>query len=125
MSYTIGNFNQLFQIKRANENSGRHWFSKGAMKGFNSRVHDVVYSGCVFVSSERNDMPYSAPQPRVYTVRIAMADGSIQTYGSLGDYATRYDAHHTAEWLGKALRNGTVAYNPNTWSFESVELFQE
>mgnify|MGYP005669459177 FL=1 len=125
MSYTIGNFNQLFQIKRANDNSGRHFFSKGAMKSFNSRAHDAVYSGCVFVTSEKNDMPYSAPQPRVYTVRIAMADGSIQTYGSLGDYATRYDAHSTAEWLGKALRIGSVAYNPNTYDFEPVELFQE
>ena len=125
MPYTIGNFTQVFQIKRANENGGRHFFSNGAMKSFNSRVHDVVYGGCVFVTSERNDMPYSAPQPRVYTVRIAMTDGSIQTYGSLGDYATRYDAHSTAEWLGKALREGTVAYNPKTYDCEPVELFRE
>ena len=51
MSNIIGNFNQVFQIKRANENSGRYFFSKGALRGFNSRVHDVVYSGCVFVTS--------------------------------------------------------------------------
>lgn len=122
---TLGNFNHTFQIQRANENNGRHFFSKGAMKGFNSRVHDVVYSGCVFVTSERNNMPYCAPQPRVYTVRIAMDDGSIETYGSLGDYATRAEAHREAQWLGKALREGTVAYNPKTWSFELIELIED
>lgn len=122
MSNIIGNFNQVFQIKRANENSGRYFFSKGAMRSFNSRVHDVVYSGCVFVTSERNDMPYCPPQPRVYTVRVAMSDGSIETYGSMGDYATRAEAHREAAWLGNALRAGTVAYNTRTYKFEPVEL---
>lgn len=115
-------FNIIEQIIRANENSGRYFFSKGAMKSFNSRVHSNVYSGCVFVTSERNNMPYSRPQPRVYTVRIAMEDGSIETYGNMGDYATRSQAHTQAQWLGNALRNGTVAYNPNTYKFELVEL---
>ena len=114
---TIGNFNQIFQIKRANENGGRHFFSKGAMKSFNSRVHDVVYSGCVFVTSERNDMPYSAPQPRVYTVRVAMADGSIQTFGNLGDYATRAEAHNQAQWLGKELASHNWIYCNTTYKF--------
>ena len=67
-------------------------------------------------------MPYFAPQPRVYTVRVAMADGSIETYGSLGVYATRAEAHREAAWLGKALRDGTVAYNSQTYKFEPVEL---
>ena len=115
-------FNIIEQIIRANENSGRYFFSKGAMRSFNCRVHRNVYSGCVFVTSERNNVPYSRPQPRVYTVRIAMEDGSIETYGSLGDYATRSQAHTQAQWLGNALRNGTVAYNPNTYKFELVEL---
>lgn len=115
-------FNIIEQIIRANENSGRYFFSKGALRSFNSRVHREVYNGCVFVTSERNDIPYCAPQPRVYTVRIAMEDGSIETYGSMGDYATRAEAHREAQWLGNALRDGRVAYNPNTYKFEPVEL---
>lgn len=115
-------FNIIEQIIRANENSGRYFFSKGAMRSFNTRVHREVYNGCVFVTSERNNIPYCAPQPRVYTVRIAMEDGGIETYGNLGDYATRAEAHREAQWLGNALRNGTVAYNPKTYKFESVEL---
>ena len=121
---TIGKFNSISQIKRANENGGRYFFSDGTMRMFNCRVHDAVYSQCVFVTSERNDMPYCAPQPRVYTVRIALADGSIETFGSLGDYATRAQAHALAESVGKALHNGTVAYNPNTYKFETTELLK-
>ena len=125
MSNTIGNYHSISQIKHNNARNGRHFFSRGAMRGFNSRVHEAVYSRCVFVTSERNDMPYCAPQPRVYTVRIAMDDGSIVTFGSIGDYATRAQAHSQAKWLGKALREGTVGYNPKTYSFESIELIEE
>ena len=116
-------FNTIYQIQRANENAGRHFFSRNSMRFFNSRVHDAVYGGCVFVTSERNNMPYSSPQPRVYTVRIAMEDGSIETYGSLGDYPTRSAAHNEAYWLGKALESGIVAYNPQTYKFETVKVF--
>jgi hypothetical protein len=119
---TIATVHSISQIKANNARNGYLWFSKGAMRSFNTRIHDVVYGQCVFVTSERNDMPYCAPQPRVYTVRIAMEDGSIETYGSLGDYATRSQAHTQAQWLGKALRNGTVAYNPTTYKFETTEL---
>ena len=119
---TIANVHSTSQIIANNARNGYYFFSKGALKSFNSRVHDVVYGNCVFVTSEKNDIPYGAPQPRVYTVRIAMADGSIETYGNLGDYATRAQAHREAQWLGNALRDGTVAYNPNTYKFESVEL---
>ena len=121
---TIATVHSISQIKANNARNGYYFFSKGAMRSFNTRIHDVVYGQCVFVTSERNNVPYSRPQPRVYTVRIAMEDGSIETYGSLGDYATRSQAHAEAQWLGNALRNGTVAYNPNTYKFELVELLE-
>lgn len=119
---TIGNFGSISLIKATNARNGWFFFSKGAMRSFNTRVHDAVYGGCVFVTSDRNDIPYCSPQPRVYTVRIAMANGSIETYGNMGDYATRAQAHAEAQWLGKALKDGTVAYNPTTYKFEPVEL---
>jgi hypothetical protein len=119
---SIGNFYSISQIQTTNASNGYHWFSPASMRWFNSRVHDAVYSGCVFVTSERNDVPYRASQPRAYSVRIAMADGSIETYGSIGDYATRSQAHTQAQWLGKALKDGTVAYNSSTYKFEPVEL---
>tara|TARA_B100000963_G_scaffold41026_1_gene30513 strand:- start:1164 stop:1538 length:375 start_codon:yes stop_codon:yes gene_type:complete len=123
--YTIGNFSTISQIKRLNESSGRHWFSPSSMRCFNSRVHDNVYGGCVFVTSEKNDMPYCAPQPRVYTVRVAMDDGSIQTYGSMGDYATRADAHADARWLATRLKNGTMEYDTSEYKFVEVTILKD
>ena len=123
--YTIGNFSTISQIKRLNESSGRHWFSPSSMRWFNSRVHDNVYGGCVFVTSEKNDMPYCAPQPRVYTVRVAMDDGSIETYGSMGDYATRADAHADARWLAAGLRAGTIVYDTSKYEFVEASILKD
>lgn len=122
MSITFANFSSISQIKASNARNGYYFFSPSTMRGFNSRVHDAVYGGCVFVTSERNDIPYCAPQPRVYTIRVMRANGSIDTYGNMGDYATRAEAHREAAWLGNALRDGTVVYNNNTYKFETVEL---
>jgi hypothetical protein len=119
---TIATVHSISQIKANNARNGYYFFSKGAMRSFNTRVHDAVYGQCVFVTSERNDIPYCAPQPRVYTVRIATDDGCIETYGKSGAYATRSQAHREAKWLGNALRNGTVAYNPETYRFQLVKL---
>lgn len=119
---TIGKFHSVSQIKSTNASNGRYFFSDQTMKMFACRVHDTLYSGCVFVTSERPPSPYSVTPPRAYTVRIAMEDGGIETYGSYRDYATRAQAHAEAQWLGNALRNGTVAYNPNTYKFETTEL---
>ena len=65
MSKTIANVYSISQIIANNGRNGYYFFSKGAMRSFNSRIDDVVYGNCVFVTSERNDMPYSRPQPRV------------------------------------------------------------
>jgi len=123
--HTIGTFSSISQIKRLNESNGRHWFSPSAMRSFNSRVHDVVYGGCVFVTSEKNDMPYCAPQPRVYTVRVAFEDASIQTYGSLGDYATRSDAHADARWLAAGLKAGTITYDTSEYKFVETTILKD
>ena len=123
--YTIGNFSTISQIKRLNESNGRYFFSPSAMRSFNCRVHENVYGGCVFVTSEKNDMPYCAPQPRVYTVRVAFDDATIQTYGSLGDYATRADAHADARWLAAGLKAGTITYDTSIYDFVEATILKE
>ena len=117
MSKAIAKVHSISQIKANNARNGYYFFSKGAMRSFNSRVHDVVYNNCVFVTSEKNDMPYSRPQPRVFTVRVAMDNGSIETYGNMGDYATRAQAHAAARELGKDLATGQVVYCSKAWDF--------
>lgn len=116
-----GNFHSISQVKNSNASNGFYFFSKGAMRGFNSRVHDTLYNGCVFVTSEKNDMPYMPPQPRVYTVRVAMDDGSIETYGSMGDYATRAQAHTAARELAKELAVGSMVYCRQSYGFVDAQ----
>ena len=123
--YTIGTFSTISQIIRLNESSGRYFFSPSAMRSFNCRVHENVYGGCVFVTSEKNDMPYCAPQPRVYTVRVAFEDGSIHTYGALGDYATRADAHSDARWLAAGLKAGTIVYDRDVFDFVETTIMKD
>ena len=123
--YTIGTFSTISQIKRLNESNGRYFFSAGAMRSFNCRVHENLYGGCVFVTSEKNDMPYCAPQPRIYTVRVAFDDATIQTYGSLGDYATRSAAHADARWLAAGLKSGTISYDTSKYEFVETTILKD
>jgi len=124
MNKQLANLNAVFQVKRLNEQNGQHFFSPDAMRSFRCRVHDSLYGGCVFVTSEQERPSRFNWNPvRVYTVRVAMADGSIQTYGSMGDYATRADAHTDARWLGKQLKSGSMVYCSQTYDFvESQEM---
>lgn len=116
-----GQFHSISQIIANNGRNGYYFFSKGAMRSFNTRVHDVVYGNCVFVTSEKNDMPYMPPQPRVYTVRVAMDNGSIETYGSMGDYATRAQAHAAARELAKELAVGSMVYCRQSYGFVDAQ----
>jgi len=116
-----GQFHSISQVINNNSANGYYFFSKGAMRGFNSRVHDSLYGGCVFVTSERNDMPYMPPQPRVYTVRVAMDNGSIETYGSMGDYETRIQAHSAARELAKELAVGSMVYCRQSYGFVDAQ----
>ena len=114
MPNQTGYFPSIGHIQDANENSGRYFFCPSAMRGFRSRVHNAVYGGCVFVTSEQFSFR-GRTEPREYRVRVAMKDGSIKSV--MGKFKTRADAHDNAKWLGESLRNGTCSYNPSTCEF--------
>ena len=113
MPQQLGHIPSVGHIQDANKNNGRHFFSPNAMRGFSSRVHNALYGGCVFVTSEQFSFR-GHKEPREYRVRVAMKDGSIR---SVGKYPTRDLAHENAKWLGESLRNGTCSYDPNTCEF--------
>ena len=98
-------FYSIDDIKRAAENRGSKWFSRGAMRFFGSRVHDTVYQGpggVFFVSSEQP--PYG---PRGYAVRRFDPDtGDISTVGKVCQYSSRSGAH------GAARRMAATAPTP-------------
>lgn len=80
------------QMVRANESAGHHWFSREAMRFFDSRVLKSsirpVGEGAYFVSSERFD----ADSPRLFTVRFISNDGHVGTVGEFQQYGTAKQA---------------------------------
>lgn len=88
-------FHTIQQIINANRNRGNHFFSKESMRFFSSRVHCEVYNGCYFVTSEKFDWK----SPRLYTVRKANSDGTIETVGDFQAFDTRSKAHTFAKNL--------------------------
>ena len=105
---TIGSFNSIFEVKSHNRNQGYHWFDADTLRWFNGKVYDVLFGSCVFVSSEKENYSRFTPNPqRQYSVRVAMNDGSIERYGV---YDTKRQADREAQWLAKALANGTMVH---------------
>ena len=70
-----------------------HFFSKGAMGGFGSRVHSHVSTGATgwfFVTSEQQppDETYNLHFPRRWTVRKMYLSGDILTHGDFQGYGS-------------------------------------
>ena len=118
----IGNFRSIAQIRQASFRNGYHWFDTDTMRSFKTKLGSDLFGGCVFVSSEKNDMPYMPPQPRKYSIRVAMDDGSIQTY-AYHCYDSLREAKKEAKWLSEALKIGTMRWCNNTYEFVSNNLF--
>lgn len=93
-------YTSIAQIKYANRQLGHYFFDADTLRFFSSRVHDEVYGGKYFVTSERDDSDAFVSAAwggeRRYTVRVANADGSIDTVGQFGQYASRSGAHAAA-----------------------------
>jgi hypothetical protein len=90
-----GPFYSVDDIKRANRDHGHHFFDRDTLHFFRSRVHDVVYGGRYFVTSEQ--CPFPGDYPRLYSVRRANDDGSIDSVGEFQQYETRAQAHAAAK----------------------------
>lgn len=84
------------EIRDANERAGRYWFAPDAMRCFGTQVHQTVYGGRVFVTSERDPHGSAWDGERRYSIRIAQDDGSIRTVGEFGQYASASAAHSAA-----------------------------
>jgi len=84
-------------IKLANTNHGHFFFSRGAMKFFNSRVLSATFAGSdgwYFVTSER----YDEKSPRLYTVRrLNDADRQVDTIGDFQRYMRASTAIRAAQ----------------------------
>lgn len=106
----MGNkFETLADIKEANRNAGLHWFSPDTVRFFKSRFSEDIYplpdGGAMFVSSERGP-----DDVRAYSVRLARADGSIETVGGFQAHATSRAAHAAAKFAAAQRRTAPGGY---------------
>lgn len=86
------NVHGIYDISDIKSKSIGHFFDKGAMRFFNSRILSDVFPStkCVyFVTSEQ----YDYKSPRLFTVRsFDLTTRSIETVGEFQEYATRAQA---------------------------------
>ena len=51
MTVKTGHFPSVGHIQDANKKGGRYFFDPATMRGFRSRIHNALYGGCIFVTS--------------------------------------------------------------------------
>jgi len=92
-------FFSISAIKAANDAAGYFFFSPSTMAFFQSRVSHKLH-GHYFVTSERPRWDHKAQ--RRYTIRKVEDNGSVDTIGELGQFASSREAHKAAARLWEA-----------------------
>lgn len=77
-------YKTLADVRAANRATDNHWFSRPTMRFFNTVIHGGLRRGRYFITSE-SDM---INPRRLFTIREAMPDGSINTVGGFQAYRT-------------------------------------
>jgi hypothetical protein len=89
-------YENIRQIEYANTSAGHYFFSPSTMRFFRSKIASrSIIGGRYFITSEQFD----ASSPRLYTIRIANDDGSIDTVGEFQQYETVEAAKRAAKQL--------------------------
>lgn len=86
-----GPWHDVDEIAQANRRAGGHWFDADAKRFFRSRCDGPVIGGRLFVSSEKGP-----DERRLYTIRVALDDGSITDLDGFQRYGTRKAAETAA-----------------------------
>ena len=89
-------FFTIAEIKQANREAGHHWFEPATMRFFRSRVSGPVIAN-MFVSSEDDRLGGG----RLYTIRRANPDGSIDTVGDFQQYGSKAAALRAIRRIAK------------------------
>jgi hypothetical protein len=85
-------FHSMADFKAANKASGRFWFSPDTMRFFRSKVEGglISFGSRQFFITSEQFVPSEGPaDPRKFTVREALADGSVDTVGEFQGFATK------------------------------------
>jgi hypothetical protein len=92
-------FFTIQQIKDANKAAGHFFFSPSTMTFFRSRVLRGVIGGHYFITSEQFD----ASSPRLYTVRRANDDGTIEDASEF----QAFDTPNKARTYARSIATGS------------------
>jgi hypothetical protein len=84
MTFGTGTYHDIDAVKKANADAGQHFFEPSTMRFFRSRISEGLEAGRYFVTSEQFD--YDAP--RLYSVREALSDGSIEDVSGFQAFET-------------------------------------
>ncbi|RJQ46849.1 MAG: hypothetical protein C4534_02045 [Gaiellales bacterium] len=87
-------YNSMADVKRANHESGGFWFEPATMRYFQTKIETSLIAGRYFVTSERHE-----DEPRRYTCREALPDGSIESVGQFQQYRTLKEAREAIAGL--------------------------
>lgn len=77
-------YRTIDDVRAANEEIGNHWFERGTMRFFKTRIESDLRGGKYFVTSEQGP-----DNVRKFSVRRADPDGTIDTVGEFQAHRTR------------------------------------
>ena len=80
-------FRTITEIKAANKSIGHHFFSRGAMRFFNSKIESPVLRGRYFITSE-----IGPNEVKAYSVHMASDAGEIETIGGFHSFKSTKEA---------------------------------
>jgi len=81
-------YKTIAEVKIANKNKGYFFFSPDTMRFFNSEIESEIIKGKYFITSERMKLS----MPKLYTIREAKENGSIDTVGNFQQYTIKMNA---------------------------------
>jgi hypothetical protein len=81
-------YSNMEDVKRANRQIGNHWFDPETVRFFRTRICSELIAGAYFITSEQ----YSAGALRLYSIRRAQPDGTIETIGDFQQYRSKAEA---------------------------------
>ena len=90
-----GPFRTITEMKVANADAGRYFFTRDTMRFFRSRIVPGVIAGRIFITSEQFD----DSSPRLYTVRVMGDDGDTADVSTFQQFATLDEARKYARSL--------------------------
>lgn len=103
----IERFNTIDEIKARAAHAGSHFFDKGTIEFFDSRIGRSVFGGRYFITSEQFHGPDES-LPRKWTIRECTPQGDINTVGEFQQYATPNDAVQAARSLAEEDADANV-----------------